>query len=463
MSIATEITRLQGAKADLKTAIENKGVTVSSSALLDAYPALVDSIPTGGGAVKEKTVNFIDFDGTLVASYTGAEVQALTALPDGPDHSSDEVPLTFDGWNWTLSEIKSNNTSYPSAIITVGALYHTTDNKYHFWFDTTGINECYVAFKTGANTTGTVDWGDGSAIESFSDNSTVEHKYTNGLKNHCIADTSGSISWGSGDGINSNKKLSLVSVRWPSQTTAMITYWCMHLEDMSIPSGATFFDTTNCKSLKCIIFPRGVTQIDSNIAQPSLRYLSTTPYITSFSGNIRFTALTSLFLPGVTSATKTIDQNYQLRNVCLPNLVLTSNNYDLLAKNNTLLEATFSNQSTILPYRIFQQCYSLNKANIPTSVTTIENNAFSYCQGLREVTIPAGVTAINTGAFDNVSFQYITSLATTPPTLSSAFSDSNSGVLKVYVPYSADHSVLTAYQAATNWSNLATKMEELPQ
>lgn len=42
MSIASEITRLQGAKADLKTAIESKGITVSSSAKLDDYPALVD-------------------------------------------------------------------------------------------------------------------------------------------------------------------------------------------------------------------------------------------------------------------------------------------------------------------------------------------------------------------------------------------------------------------------------------
>ena len=47
MSIASEITRLQTAKAGLKTAIEGKGVTVSSSALLDAYPALVDSISGG--------------------------------------------------------------------------------------------------------------------------------------------------------------------------------------------------------------------------------------------------------------------------------------------------------------------------------------------------------------------------------------------------------------------------------
>lgn len=49
MSIATEITRLQTAKADLKTAIEGKGVTVPSATLLDGYADLVDSIETGGG------------------------------------------------------------------------------------------------------------------------------------------------------------------------------------------------------------------------------------------------------------------------------------------------------------------------------------------------------------------------------------------------------------------------------
>lgn len=49
MSIASEITRLQTAKADLKTAIEGKGVTVAASATLDAYADLVDAIETGGG------------------------------------------------------------------------------------------------------------------------------------------------------------------------------------------------------------------------------------------------------------------------------------------------------------------------------------------------------------------------------------------------------------------------------
>lgn len=49
MSIASEISRLQTAKADLKIAIEGKGVTVPSSTKLDGYADLVDSIEAGGG------------------------------------------------------------------------------------------------------------------------------------------------------------------------------------------------------------------------------------------------------------------------------------------------------------------------------------------------------------------------------------------------------------------------------
>ena len=48
MAISDEITRLQTAKADLKTAIEGKGVTVPSNTKLDGYADLVDSISGGG-------------------------------------------------------------------------------------------------------------------------------------------------------------------------------------------------------------------------------------------------------------------------------------------------------------------------------------------------------------------------------------------------------------------------------
>lgn len=46
MSIATEITRLTNAKSAIKTAIEGKGVTVSSSTTLDGYATLIGNINT---------------------------------------------------------------------------------------------------------------------------------------------------------------------------------------------------------------------------------------------------------------------------------------------------------------------------------------------------------------------------------------------------------------------------------
>lgn len=47
MSIASEITRLQGVKSDILTAIADKGVTVPADSMLDDCPDLIASISTG--------------------------------------------------------------------------------------------------------------------------------------------------------------------------------------------------------------------------------------------------------------------------------------------------------------------------------------------------------------------------------------------------------------------------------
>lgn len=49
MSIATEISRIQTATGDIKTAITGKGVTVPVGSQIDDLPALITSIPSGGG------------------------------------------------------------------------------------------------------------------------------------------------------------------------------------------------------------------------------------------------------------------------------------------------------------------------------------------------------------------------------------------------------------------------------
>ncbi len=85
MSIASEISRLQTAKADLKTAIEGKGVTVPSSTKLDGYADLVDSIETGGGGSYSDewlyfnaTVTVTDMKAYIILDYdsTKLELQA---------------------------------------------------------------------------------------------------------------------------------------------------------------------------------------------------------------------------------------------------------------------------------------------------------------------------------------------------------------------------------------------------
>lgn len=66
MSIATEISRLQAAKAALKSSIEAKGVVVDPGALLSEYPALVDSIPGGGAIAAGVVYDEINSDSEVV-------------------------------------------------------------------------------------------------------------------------------------------------------------------------------------------------------------------------------------------------------------------------------------------------------------------------------------------------------------------------------------------------------------
>lgn len=113
----------------------------------------------------------------------------------------------------------------------------------------------------------------------------------------------------------------------------------------------------------------------------------------------------------------------------------------------------------------FNYCYSLTSITTPSGVTSIGNYAYSYCYSLTSATILDSVTSIGSSAFTvcyGVGEYHL--LPTTPPTLgnSSVFNGIQSDCV-IYVPYSADHSILEAYKTATNWSTYASKMQEEPQ
>lgn len=62
MSIATEISRLQTAKADIKSAIEGKGVVVPASATLETYDEYISAITT---VDSYQILDYIQSDGTF--------------------------------------------------------------------------------------------------------------------------------------------------------------------------------------------------------------------------------------------------------------------------------------------------------------------------------------------------------------------------------------------------------------
>ena len=85
-----------------------------------------------------------------------------------------------------------------------------------------------------------------------------------------------------------------------------------------------------------------------------------------------------------------------------------------------------------------------------------------------KVTIGPGCTGVGGRAFQGCSsLKTVVLYAETPPVITSAtFHTGGTQVggpadRKYYVPYSSNHSILSAYQTATNWSSFASQIYEL--
>ena len=137
-----------------------------------SMPTEIESIQTGdvssSSPVLSSDAIFYDHDGTIVASYSLEEVQALTSLPAGPSHEG----LTFKGWNWSLEAIKSMYRA-----VNVGAIYTTNDGKTRIYI-TLGEGRTSPLLGCCPNGTVIVDWGDGTTPDTLTGTSTSTIKYT---------------------------------------------------------------------------------------------------------------------------------------------------------------------------------------------------------------------------------------------------------------------------------------------
>ena len=421
----------------------------------------------GGGSVEAKDVNFYDYDGTIVNSYTATEFAELSELPANPTHEG----LTAQGWNWSLEDAKTYVAAYGK--LDIGQMYasNTIDGKTYLHIRLGEVRLKPYLGLTG-NSSGTavsIDWGDNSTTESVTlDTSTIytPHEYASeGEYVIAITVTSGSISlnstlsstnlfrksssadWADSDNVYVNiltkaeigtgvtsigdyafqKCFSLTSITIPSGVTSIGNYafsGCSSLTSITIPSEVTSigdYAFNGCSSLTSITIPSEVTSIGDSTIQYcySLTSITLPSGVTSIRDNAfgGCSSLTSITLPsGVTSIGSYAFSNcYPLTSITIPSGVTSIGSY-AFQKCSSLTSITIPSGVTSIGQNASFSCSSLTSITIPSGVTSIGISTFNSCSSLTSVTISSGVTSIGNYAFNGC---YSLTSVTIPSTVTS--------------------------------------------
>lgn len=447
MDITQDTVTAAAMKKDI-TAHKNDGTQITGT--------IEDPDPNGN-------VIFIDYDGTLVASKTTAQISAMTSdtdLPANPTHTG----LTAQGWNWTVAQLKAQLTAMPTQKVYVGQMYTTAS----------GATEIDVVMKKGrlspilticVNGTVSVDWGDNTTPDSVTGTSlttknSVPHTYA------IAGSYTIKISRISGDGYSFYCSTSDTILKRDTPSTGRNRVYTNCIHHIRIGNYAQIgqYAFYYCTSLASITIPNTVT----TLGQDAFHYCY---------------SLASVTIPNSETTIYSSEFTYcnSLSRISIPNNV-TKIGGSAFSYCNNIFELTIPSNVTLIESAAFSYCYSLSSVNMPNNITVLYSSAFSYCSSLSDInipnnltgfqssvfancyslikaTIPSGVTMINNNAFQNCQgmAEYHV-LPSAPPTLGSTVFNSIQSDCVIYVP----NGKLATYQGATGWSDYASYMQEEP-
>ena len=323
-------------------------------------PTEIESIQTSGGSSTVTTgdVNFYDYDGTLVTSYSLSEAQSLTALPDGPTHEG----LIFQGWNYTLEKVKAFTRS-----MNIGAIYTTNDGKTRIYI-TLGEGRTSPLLGCCPNGTVIVDWGDGTTPDTLTGTSTSTIQYT---------PTHNYTSPG-------NYVISLT-----------VDGTCGFLGNNTYNNFCYLLKYSTTADTRNLYYQNAITKIEFGDNVTSIRQNT---FRDCYS-------LTSLTIPNSVTSIEVSAFNgcYSLTSLTIPDSVISIGN-SVFSGCYSLTSLTIPDSVTNIVDGAFQNCYSLASIVIPDSVTTIGQNAFYSCYGMAEYHLKPATppTLSNTNAFNDI-------------------------------------------------------------
>ena len=128
-------------------------------------------------------------------------------------------------------------------------------------------------------------------------------------------------------------------------------------------------------------------------------------------------------------------------------------------RNNTVIAVEHYMSSYLSSHSAFKYCNNLKRITYTGIAQTIAAGELDGSQSLEIVTFPSTVSQLGNYTFRNcTALREVHIAATTPPTLRTDVFLNTPSTMIIYVPYSSDHSVLSAYQTA--WANLAEQIQE---
>ncbi len=136
MSIATAISALQSASANIATAISNKGVTVPSGSGLGDYATLIGQISGGGGGSSQVGTASASGTQTVTQTFTGLLGEPIAfAIESGSFNDSDGTYLNLTSNRIPISLICDGTTIYSISGYKSGStariyLYHSCTFSY---------------------------------------------------------------------------------------------------------------------------------------------------------------------------------------------------------------------------------------------------------------------------------------------------------------------------------------------
>lgn len=385
----------------------------------------IDSIQTGGGsapaeAVTESDVNFFDYDGTLIASYTEAEAKALTTLPTPPEHSG----LVFQGWNYTLEEVKAN-----AEMADIGALYTTDDGATRLEIEVLERRDIKISFSQSKAEGVLIDWGDGKSERSsvIVGQTYVLHNYEEPGKYTITLtiDDDCNVTLGSYSSY-------LICINSLGSNAAQNVLRKLYIGDRVVKIDKSAFK--NHYALNSVSMNQGITAL----ADECLKF-SSIEFITIPSGvdTIPYGAFTSCGC---------------LKNISLPVSVQNLDQYSIY-QCNALKRLNLKNV-TNPQSRAVSSDNAINEIVVNADIAYIPNYFCSDCTGLERVTFLGRVNTFYSGALSscyNLKIVDLTHCEAVPTRQDGTIFSSAGSDLEILVPAA----LADEWKQATNWTALA--------